>query len=214
MSVSRAGGLPIVIPPCPKDEAGHIAALIDGLLLSGGGDLLPEYYGEEITVPCGCIDPVDKKRSDFEISLLKEMVREEKSVLAICYGMQIVNVAFGGSLIQDIKCQMGNVLDHSSGQHMVEILDKFYSYCGIQPSNTSNSGTSQRSVNSSHHQAVKRLGDGLEVFALAEDGIVEGFFKTDYPFLVGVQWHPERSFYDIISLALFETFIKKSQLRR
>lgn len=204
-AVENSGGLPIMLPLC-KDIS-HIGDLIDGLLLSGGNDILPEYYGEDISVPIEKLKFVKKERSNFEIILLKEIVKRQKPILAICYGMQLVNVAFGGSLYQDIEIQVNGALNHKGDQHKIKIEDKFFSVFNISRSTISNT----QFINSSHHQAVKRLADGFEIFAISEDGIIEGFYKKDYPFFICVQWHPERIFYDKLSSRIFDVFVKKAR---
>jgi len=183
-AVSTAGGLPLILTPVRDDDISRIAGMIDGLLLSGGDDLLPEYLGEEISVPFERLKFVKKERTDFELGLLMEILRRHKPVLAICYGMQLVNVALGGTIYQDIELQVSGAVNHKSGLHTVGIIDSFATALTL--------GSSGFTVNSSHHQAVRDLGDGLKPFAEAGDGIIEGFYKEDYPFLVGVQWHPER----------------------
>lgn len=182
-AVEKSGGLPLILVPA-MDNVSQIADFIDGLLLPGGNDISPEYYGEKISVPSGCLKIVRKERSDFEIALLKEVVKRKKPVLAICYGMQLVNAAFGGSLYQDIETQVKGAINHREGQHDIKIIQSLA--FSPQPS--------VFTVNSSHHQAVKALADGFEVFAVSEDGIIEGFYKKNYPFFICVQWHPERSF--------------------
>jgi putative glutamine amidotransferase len=205
-AIEKSGGFPLILAPI-IDNISRIADLIDGLLLPGGDDLLPEYYGEDISVPLEKLKFVKKERSDFEIALLREIAKRQKPVLAICYGMQLVNVAFGGSLYQDIEMQVKGAVNHKTGQHAIKIDESFCSIFNIPQSAIS----SQQLVNSSHHQAVKVLADGFEVFVVFEDGIIEGFYKKDYPFFICVQWHPERIFYDKLSLGIFETFIEKSR---
>ncbi|MBS4060417.1 MAG: gamma-glutamyl-gamma-aminobutyrate hydrolase family protein, partial [Bacteroidetes bacterium] len=198
-AVSSAGGLPVIISPFPdnhgfkkacksilsresNDYISSIADLIDGLLLSGGDDIAPKYYNEEISVPRKCLKVIPKLRIEFEISLLKEVVKRRKPVLGICFGMQLLNVAFGGSLYQDLKYQKEDSFDHKNTEHNVRVLR----IAGLDIKH------SRYIVNSTHHQAVKMLGEELDILALSDDDIIEGFYKKDYPFLIGVQWHPER----------------------
>lgn len=216
-AIVKSGGVPVVLSTA-MDDISRIADIIDGLLLSGGGDILPEYYGEGISVPLERLKFVKKQRSDFEITLLKEIVKRNKPVFAICYGMQLANVAFGGSLYQDLDMQVKDAINHKSGQHVIKIHESFCSRFDIPQSAISN----PQFINSSHHQAVKKLADGFEVFAVSGDGIIEGFYKKGYPFFVCVQWHPERSLesgvlsselkkYDKLSVEIFNSFIRKAR---
>jgi putative glutamine amidotransferase len=172
------------------------AEIINGLLIPGGDDLDPFYYNEEMTP---AVKPVPRERSDFEISLLKEVVSREKPVLGICYGMQLINVAFGGTLYQDIGSELSVEINHGKGYHNIVIAENRFLTKG------------KFSVNSTHHQAIKRLGNGLRDFVRSPDKIIEAFYRGDYPFLVGIQWHPERLMDDNLSLDLFYSFVKASR---
>ncbi len=181
--VSTAGGVPLIVAPV-REGIGRIAGILDGLLLSGGDDILPEFLGEDPAVPLERLKFVRRERTEFELGLLKEVLKGRKPVLAVCYGMQLVNVALGGTIYQDIELQVGGAVDHRGGLHTVGITGPFARELGL--------GSSEFTVNSFHHQAVRELGVGLKPFAVADDGVIEGVYKEDYPFLVGVQWHPER----------------------
>jgi putative glutamine amidotransferase len=145
------------------------------------------------------VKPVPRERSGFEISLLKEVVSREKPILGICYGMQLINVVFGGTLYQDIGSELSVENNHGKGYHIIVIAENRFLTKG------------KFSVNSTHHQVVKKLGTGLIDFAHSQDNLVEAFYKRNYPFLVGVQWHPERMMDDNLSLDLFYSFVKASR---
>jgi putative glutamine amidotransferase len=190
-AIASAGGIPLLIPP-EGNTADH-AEIINGLLISGGGDLDPSYYHEKILQKT---TTVPKKRTDFEMSLLEEVIRLHKPVLGVCYGMQLINVFGGGTLYQDIGSQMPVANSHKKGYHMIVLTENRFLRKG------------RFSVNSTHHQAVKKLGKGLTAFARSADNLVEAFSREKYPFLVGVQWHPERQIEEKLSLCLFQSFIK------
>jgi putative glutamine amidotransferase len=191
-AVQRAGGLPLLLPP--EGGPGEYAGRLDGLLIPGGDDMEPAYYGEE-ALPG--LRLVPRRRSDFEIALFHEIIRQRKPVLGICYGMQLVNVALGGSLYQDIKGQLPRAADHSKG-HQIEIR-------GAGPMQA---GTYR--VNSTHHQAVKALGRGLQVLAVSPDGLAEALYMRGYPYLLCVQWHPERP--EGLPEMVFNPFIEASRV--
>lgn len=199
-AVYNSGSIPVVLPVL--EEASGLADLIDGLLLTGGGDIPADYFGGDPVIASEISDrlkPEKKRRIDYEIELLRHTIERGKPILAVCYGMQLLNVLLGGDVFQDIEYQIKERLDHRKGMHGIEIVD-------LLP------GDLRRHymVNSHHHQAVKELGEKLTAFAISEDGIIEGIYQKDYTFCVGVQWHPERIFFDQLSIWLFESLSKKA----
>lgn len=191
--IAQSGGCPVFIPP--TSHINKYAETINGLIIPGGADLDPHYYKEK-SLPT--VKPVPKKRSDFEVALLQGIIKRRKPVIGICYGMQLMNVAFGGTLYQDINSQLSVEINHKKGYHKIVIAENTFLRKG------------RFSVNSTHHQAIKRLGKGLKAFAFSTDNIVEAFYHETLPYVVGVQWHPERLPDNKLSVMLFDSFIKAS----
>ena len=192
-AISKARGLPSIVASGftnPIDEAKQIAGEIldscDGLMLSGGTDVDPAIFGE---VPHTSLGRVDGPRDPFEITLAREAVRRDLPILGICRGLQVLNVAMGGTLIQDIPSDVPGAATHEAGENRVEIAHEVT----IEPGSKLAELLSARrvGVNSFHHQAAKRIGEGLTVSATSPDGIVEGLEMPDRTFVVAVQWHPE-----------------------
>lgn len=189
--VVEAGGVPIVLPPVAGSEAAEtIAGSLDGLLLSGGSDLDPSYYGE---APIPELNVTVPERDAFEIELLKHVLRRGIPVFGICRGLQVLNVALGGTLYQDLSSQMDGIvlLGHRQEtpkwepKHEVEV-DAGSQIAGIM-------GLRELKVNSYHHQAVKDLAPGLVTVAHSPDGVVEAaeYWDLSECWILGVQWHAE-----------------------
>ena len=186
--VVGAGGIPMVLPPIVETAEG-VAARIDGLLLSGGSDLDPTYYGEEPVPELGVTIP---KRDAFEIALVRHALERGVPVFGICRGLQILNVALGGTLYQDLPSQLHpDLIAHRQRApkwqwtHEVEIDGNSKVARIIE--------TDDIRVNSYHHQAIKDLADGLTAVAHSCDGVIEAAESPDLSerWLVGVQWHAE-----------------------
>jgi putative glutamine amidotransferase len=189
--VAEAGGVPVVLPPVAGPQAAEaLLDGIDGLLLSGGSDLDPRYYGEEAVPELGVTLP---ERDAFEIALLEHTLRRNIPIFGICRGMQVLNVALGGTLYQDLPSQMDHMvlLGHRQETpkwqptHEVEI-DGDSKIAEIM-------GLNELKVNSYHHQAIKDLASGLVAVACAPDGVIEAVEAHDLSerWMIGVQWHAE-----------------------
>lgn len=188
-AVGSTGGSPLIIPPYLEDDRLRAAFEgIDGLILSGGGDLHPATFGEQ---DCGLLWRVDEGRDRAELSLAHWALTERLPVLAICRGIQTLNVAAGGTLVQDIPTQTPGALSHScvagrplpTPAHSVRVKPDSHLAELI--------GSGEVDVNSAHHQAVKDVADHLTAVAWAPDGTIEALEFPEHPFCIGVQWHPE-----------------------
>lgn len=212
-AIASAGGLPVMIPLLAAVESVRpLAEKLDGLLLTGhNSDVDPSLYGAVRTDACGPVQPL-RDRMDF--FLLEAAMRRQIPILAICFGIQSLNVFLGGSLIQDIPTAVGTAIRHSNPE------SKGVPSHGIRISSGSVleqiAGRTEAMVNSTHHQAIEQPGRGLEVIAHAPDGIVESVFGSDLRhWVLGVQWHPEKSFgFDDFSLNLFEHFLARCRAVR
>jgi putative glutamine amidotransferase len=186
-SVEQSGAIPVVLPPVRPEDVPAILDRLDGVVLSGGVDVDPALYGQ---VPHPKLGRVNRRRDDFELALTREALRRDVPVLAICRGHQVLNVATGGTLFQDIASLVMRGIEHEGEgprfrhSHRVDLADSSRLRAIL--------GQGTVSVNSIHHQAVERPGAGLVVSARChEDGIVEGLEMPGRRFVVGVQWHPE-----------------------
>lgn len=205
-AIARFGGVPIVLPNMEIDIIESIANLIDGLLLTGGGDIDPTLFGEEPHRGLGNIVP---ERDEFEIALIKKMLEQNKPILGICRGAQILSIAVGGDMYQDIYDQVKvDLLQHDQkatrthASHYVQVNEGTVLQQII--------GENRIKVNSFHHQAVREVPKGYKISGLASDGIIEAFESENHPFVLGLQWHPEClvNKEDAPSIAIFKKFIE------
>ncbi len=185
LSIEKAGGMPIVIPyNCDTQLLEAYIDMCHGFLIPGGEDVDPRWYKEVKSEACG---ETDFSYDLFQFQAVEKILQSKKPLLGICRGIQVINIAFGGSLIQDIPSMVDTSITHRQTTdrtkpiHQVEFEknSKLYKLLG-----------KKAMVNSLHHQAIKELGKGLKPVGYAEDGIIEAIESEEYP-LFAVQWHPE-----------------------
>ena len=206
-AVRRAGATPreLSLEESPADALDHV----DGLLLTGGDDVDPALYGE---APHPTFEAVEPGRDAFEIALVQSAVYRDLPVLAICRGLQVLNVALGGTLIQDIPSESSPLLRHDAEGSPTTIAHRITVTPGSCLAALVGPDT-VRDVNSRHHQAVRRLGTGLVVTATAPDGVIEGAELPLARFCVGVQWHPENFHATGEFSGLFQGFVAACRSR-
>ncbi|BCA86222.1 gamma-glutamyl-gamma-aminobutyrate hydrolase [Enterococcus saigonensis] len=187
--IQNAGGLPVLLPIGAMEDAKSYIKKIDKLLLAGGQDVSPECYN---ALPQQKLGATNHRRDLFEIALVKEAVKVGKPIIGVCRGMQLLNVVFGGTLLQDLSFSKEPLLKHVQvptpfelpthpveidlNSHLGEFLPQSYQ------------------VNSFHHQAIDQLAPEFVVTATAPDGVVEGIESINHP-IIGVQWHPELAYF-------------------
>lgn len=212
-SVRRAGGEPIEVV-VGGESPEQILARVDGLMLTGGGDVDPTLYGE---APHATFQAAETGRDAFEIALAKAAVTNGIPLLAICRGMQVLNVAMGGTLIQDIPSQVPGALHHSvplprAGSAHEIWLAKGSKLQALLADHTEDGETCH--VNSRHHQSVKQVAAGFDVTATSPDGVIEAMEKPDAPYCVAVQWHPENFWRTGEFRELFEGLVQAATARK
>jgi putative glutamine amidotransferase len=204
--ITAAGGAPVILPVQSNREViSHYLEIIDGLLLSGGVDIDPFLFGEEPLVGSRETDP---QRDVFEVNICKEALERKFPVLGICKGCQIMNIAAGGDIFQDLYTQKKGVIEHFQQAprefpvHSIIIDRDSYLY--------QITGKEGCRVNSLHHQAIRNIAPSFRVVARARDGVIEAIEKKE-GFALGVQWHPESMYKDREEqFQIFQEFISKS----
>lgn len=209
-SLRRAGATPVIV----EGSGGSPLAVLEqvaGVLLTGGGDVDPRLYGED---PDAAFEPAEAGRDAFEIELVARAIERDVPVLAICRGLQVLNVACGGTLVQHIPGRIPRPLEHrvttapDAIAHLVRVApgSRLAALLGPPPGRPDTQRTCWP-VNSRHHQAVKHVAPGCMATATAEDGVIEAVERTASCFCVGVQWHPENFWRAGTFDALFAAFV-------
>jgi putative glutamine amidotransferase len=187
-AVQQAGGVPVLLPPqLSKSSLERLVRGLDAVLLTGGGDMDPACFGE---APHPALYDVAPARDALEISVTHMALEKRTPLLAICRGIQVLNVALGGTLHQDVGTDPGTEIQHSQKEARDQTTHKVTVTPGSRLAKIL--GADDVEVNSFHHQVIKALGRGLTAVAWAPDQLIEGVeLADDSPFVLGVQWHPE-----------------------
>jgi putative glutamine amidotransferase len=207
-AVTAAGGFPVVLPAIPE-RAGEALDLVSGLLLIGGGDIEAKQIGKTNHPQAKFFNPL---RDEFELAAIREAVKRKMPLFGICRGEQMINIALGGTIYQDIADEQGSGFEHNQEDKPNEAVHA----ASIAPDSCLAAilGTTQVSVNSVHHQAVRDPAPGLTAVAWAQDGVVEAVESCggSHGFILGVQWHPERLVeHQPEQRRLFERFVKAAE---
>jgi len=210
-SLERSGARPRVLEISESPRA--VLQTVNGVLLTGGGDVDPIFYGEDRHET---VEDAEPGRDEFEIDLAKRAIEEDVPLLAICRGAQVLNVAAGGTLVQDIPTAVTTELAHSVTEpkncvaHDIQVAtdSRLHSALG-----SAVSASCACRVNSRHHQSVGKLGHNLKASATAPDGVIEGIEAPDATFCLGVQWHPENFWRTGEFKPLFDAFIAAARDR-
>jgi putative glutamine amidotransferase len=208
-SVRRAGGDPVEVADT-HEAPEAIVARVRGVMLTGGGDVDPVLYGEPAHAS---YEPAEAGRDAFEIALARTAVAADVPLLAICRGMQVLNVALGGTLVQDIPSEIPGALNHAIREPRFQIAHEVWvsrdsKLWAIMADKLDGESLL---VNSRHHQAVKQVATGFEVNATAPDGVIEGMERPESRFCIAVHWHPENFWRTGEFRPLFEHFLRAAR---
>jgi len=204
-SIADAGGLPVLIPlNLFNDDLELLLIRVDGILFTGGYDIDPRRYGNQ---PHPKVEGVDADRDRVEIYLVQALIHQGKPFFGICRGCQVINIALGGSLFEDLSDQFTGNIQHDNHDHPRDYLAHIVEVKSASrlAQILTNSATG---VTSLHHQGVNRLSSELQASALSPDGLVEAFELANYPYGLGVQWHPEELQEHASMRCLFQAFVQ------
>lgn len=206
-AIINAGGIPLMIPLGLDPNAWvQIFDTVDGIMLPGGGDVSPASYDRPVETK---LRGMDVDRDMFEIWLIHAAIAQKKPLLGICRGHQVINVALGGTLWQDVPSELPSDVHHDT--QGIPARSHISHTATVDPDSRLGRSLQERvvNVNSIHHQAIRELGEGLVVTAVSPDNLIEGIELPDHPFAVGVQWHPEWLVQnDPIHRRLFASFVQ------
>lgn len=192
------GAQAVILTPSVADTKA-IARMCDGLLLQGGGDVHPRYFGQK--VPKGVkLSLSPEARTEFDLRIIEAFLAAGKPMLGICLGAQTINIALGGDIIQDIPSQCLHARNHRRGRHPVHIHPESRLFEAV--------GSKKIMTNTYHHQSIGKLGKGLVVSAQSDDGIIEAVESAHRAFILCIQWHPEKEPKTSPSRKIFKTFIE------
>lgn len=204
-SIRRAGGEPLELD-YQRDSPGEVTGRVDGLLLTGGGDVDPGLYGE---APHETFHASEEGRDAYEVALIRAAAEAGLPIFAICRGMQVLNVAFGGTLVQDIPSMVNGAVHHNVPEPRYAIAHEVWVAGGSRLSEVMSEKLEGETcqVNSRHHQAVRSVAPGWDVSGTAPDGVIEAIEQPGELFRLAVQWHPENFWRTGEFRPLFESFI-------
>jgi putative glutamine amidotransferase len=204
-AVRRAGGIPVLLPPDSSDGTTALLSRLDGLIITGGADIDPRHYNGNTQHPD--LTKIDHERDNSEMALIRLCLETEKPMLCVCRGMQVLNVALAGTMHEHIPDVREKDI-HRSADGLWAIHEVLVDENSLLAKVM---GTNQVETYSGHHQAVKAIGQGLCVIAQAPDGIVEALTHEKHPWVLAVQWHPEKSAAtDPSQQALFDALVQKA----
>lgn len=208
-AVLKSGGVPVIFPSVAPELAASYLDLFDGIIFAGGADVDPTFFNEEPHLKLG---PTYLKRDRFEVALLKEAVAADKAIMGICRGMQLINIALGGSVYQDLSEDPRQTLKNS--QDAPGNLPSHH--INVAPESRLFKLTGRRAyVNSRHHQALHQIAPGLHITASADDQVPEAVESVSSDQILAVQWHPENMFkHDPSSQNLFADLLQRAAARR